>query len=631
MSDPRTPYLDLYKPIVNDEAGEDLWGEKLNSNFDKLDFWAMNQGSIPDVPVDGVLYGRKDRQWSPAASQQEVDDLSDAVDLNTADINTIEADQITQNTEISTKAPLGPSDGAIYGWKGTSWYQVSGSGGMTVTWDQITGKPPTYPPTLPIPESGVTGLPQKQADQDAAIAAINWNSLSGKPATYPPTLPIPSSGVTGLDTKQASQDTAILAREPAIAAGNAAYVWHGDKTWKPESPFPEAPTDGQLYSRKGSTASWVIASAGAVVSDTPPVGMPISTIWWNSSSGGLFIDYQDPNTRQWVMVNAAGMPEANKDGKPYARKDGAWFDLTATLAAYIDQGELNTALAGYLPLTGGTLTGQLAIAAAGVATNSVISVVYASSTRVYMSAGYGLYSAPAEASANGLLAYATGSGAGAIGYMPGATYYGCLSYAGYGLYTNHQAYASLGYIGDKVNVVNQVASSAGFGTFAASGSNTTSNGPSCWIGSNGSLYRSTASSRAVKRDIEPMQEEIADKVLTLPTYWHRYAIQIREPEHFSIYSLMAEEAAAADPRFANWDRAVIYDEEGKPILKYRDEEHPDPEDMMKRITIQVPDGFMLAEEESPQHVNYQAITVALLNVVQRLEARVAALEAASGV
>ena len=63
----------------------------------------------------------------------------------------------------------------------------------------------------------------------------------------------------------------------------------------------EAPTDGQLYSRKGSTASWVVASAGAVVSDTPPTGVPVSTLWWESDSGALFINYQDPNSTQWVM------------------------------------------------------------------------------------------------------------------------------------------------------------------------------------------------------------------------------------------------------------------------------------------------------------------------------------------
>lgn len=36
---------------------------------------------------------------------------------------------------------------------------------LPVAWDNITGKPPTFPPTLPIPSSGVTGL-------DAALASI---------------------------------------------------------------------------------------------------------------------------------------------------------------------------------------------------------------------------------------------------------------------------------------------------------------------------------------------------------------------------------------------------------------------------------------------------------------------------
>ena len=47
----------------------------------------------------------------------------------------------------------------------------------------------------------------------------------------------------------------------------------------------EAPTDGQLYERRGSTASWVVASSGGggstiEVGDVPPVGKPANTMWW---------------------------------------------------------------------------------------------------------------------------------------------------------------------------------------------------------------------------------------------------------------------------------------------------------------------------------------------------------------
>lgn len=37
MADPVTPNINLVKPIVGDPAGEDLWGQKLNDNFDIID------------------------------------------------------------------------------------------------------------------------------------------------------------------------------------------------------------------------------------------------------------------------------------------------------------------------------------------------------------------------------------------------------------------------------------------------------------------------------------------------------------------------------------------------------------------------------------------------------------------
>jgi hypothetical protein len=43
------------------------------------------------------------------------------------------------------------------------------------------------------------------------------------------------------------------------------------------------------------------------------------------------------------MVNAPGMPEAPLDAKPYGRRSGAWFDISAT----------------YLPLTGGAVSGEI--------------------------------------------------------------------------------------------------------------------------------------------------------------------------------------------------------------------------------------------------------------------------------
>src|SRR5580765_1189742 len=148
--DPTTPFLGLTKPVVNDEAGEDLWGEKLNTNFDKLhasaqdmagDITVLQGLAITEAPVDGHPYGRKDAAWF----------------------------------DVST---------------------------LPVSWDSVTGKPPTFPPTLPIPQIGVTGLLGDQAAQNSAIDA---------------------------------NTTAINGKEPTIAPGTSAQFWRGDKTWQPLS------------------------------------------------------------------------------------------------------------------------------------------------------------------------------------------------------------------------------------------------------------------------------------------------------------------------------------------------------------------------------------------------------------
>jgi len=381
-----TSFLKLTKPVVNDPAGEDLWGQKLNTNFDILDDFAAKQGALNEAPQDNKVYGRgTPNNWQEVVTPEMLDEA------------VVEADarDDSQDAAIAGKEPaIAPGTVNDY-WRGDKTWQVL----PIVTWANLPGIPATFPPTLPIPSSGVTGLDAKQASQDAAIT---------------------------------SNATAITGKEPAIAAGNPAYFWAGDKTWKPvpAAGIAEAPTDGQLYSRKGSTTSWVVASAGAVVSDTAPTGMPVSTIWWNSAQGGLYIDYQDPNSRQWVMVNAPGMPEANKDGKPYARKDGGWFDLTATLAAKAD----DTDLANYLPLTGGSISGPLVGNTAWTCT-------------VNVSGSYAMVATNQN----------TGGG-GVIGYS-GATY-GILGYGGYSLYGNGAVYASGGgTFGGQVSGANLVSGS----------------------------------------------------------------------------------------------------------------------------------------------------------------------------
>lgn len=79
-SDSLTPFLGLTKPVVGDEDGEDLWGEKLNANFDKLDTFAANQGEMVEAPDDGKPYSRQSRAWEEAPTLDQVTTIATALD-----------------------------------------------------------------------------------------------------------------------------------------------------------------------------------------------------------------------------------------------------------------------------------------------------------------------------------------------------------------------------------------------------------------------------------------------------------------------------------------------------------------------------------------------------------------------
>jgi hypothetical protein len=94
--------------------------------------------------------------------------------------------------------------------------------------------------------------------------------------------------------------------------------------------FPASPTEGQIFAPAGGPVYiWQGGvwkdSAGqrSLISDTPPNNPKPGDLWWESDKGNLYIYYADADSSQWVQVN------------------------------------VNTDLVGYLPLTGGTLTGGL--------------------------------------------------------------------------------------------------------------------------------------------------------------------------------------------------------------------------------------------------------------------------------
>ena len=79
--------------------------------------------------------------------------------------------------------------------------------------------------------------------------------------------------------------------------------------------FPASPTDGTTYTPSGgptyvaSGGLWLLSSSsGAVVmiSDAAPATPVHGQLWWDSSTGNLYVYYMDGTSNQWVQVNTAG-------------------------------------------------------------------------------------------------------------------------------------------------------------------------------------------------------------------------------------------------------------------------------------------------------------------------------------
>ena len=70
------------------------------------------------------------------------------------------------------------------------------------------------------------------------------------------------------------------------------------------------------------------------VQDSAPVGAPVNSLWWESDTGTLYVNYNDGNSTQFVAVTpgsaaSSGIPEAPNDGTIYGRKNLAWSAVVA--------------------------------------------------------------------------------------------------------------------------------------------------------------------------------------------------------------------------------------------------------------------------------------------------------------
>ena len=210
-----------------------------------------------------------------------------------------------------------PSGGPTYVYKAPVWTAapVASGGGGPADWDDITDKPATFPPTVPIAWTDVSGKPATYPP----TVPINWSNITGQPATYPPTLPIAQSGVTNLTTD-------LAAKEPALpAGGTASNFLRGDKTWavpagggggSGDVVGPASATDTALARFSGTTGKLVKDSTLFMADNgtfTLKSGANTIFSYQNtapvSSTGGLVLTALPPHGQTFYV-----MPRSDVDG-----------------------------------------------------------------------------------------------------------------------------------------------------------------------------------------------------------------------------------------------------------------------------------------------------------------------------
>ena len=220
--------------------------------------------------------------------------------------------------------------GKLYVWyqdaDSAAWVEVlAGSGaqgpkgdtGPAADWSTITGKPATFPPTVPIGWADISGKPTKYPDADLLDGQEGTHYLARANHTGQQAI----ATVTNLTAQ-------LAAKEPSLpAGGTTATFLRGDKTWvTPPASIdigdtpPVSPVDKQFYWESdtgilwlryndGSSVQWVQVNSGGGglglvdVGDTAPVAPFDRQLYWESDTGILWLRYNDGSSSQWIQIN----------------------------------------------------------------------------------------------------------------------------------------------------------------------------------------------------------------------------------------------------------------------------------------------------------------------------------------
>ena len=256
MSDTTTPNLGLTKPDVG--GSDDTWGEKLNANFDLIDAAVGGPVVIPSEYVtESELVVVLDGYISD----------SELASTLTGYVSTTAFPELTDDRVAALLVP-GANVSITYDDAGnTLTIAATGSGGGGS--GDVTGPATSVNNRIAV-FNGTTGKVIKDGGNLIADLALVGHTHTASQVT---------------DFAEATDDRV----NALLQAGSNVTLTYNDTA----NTLTIAATGGG-----GGTS--------VIVADTAPVGQPAGTLWWESDTGSMYINFNDGTSTQWVPAGTGG-------------------------------------------------------------------------------------------------------------------------------------------------------------------------------------------------------------------------------------------------------------------------------------------------------------------------------------
>ena len=174
-------------------------------------------------------------------------------------------------------------------------------------------------------------------------------SAPNAPSCFDPAAnPLPTDILSGMQEtgpRRSPQSVKFTLAQVASVGGTGTFLPIAGGTLTGDLILDGDPSSALMAASKQYVDNAVLGTH-VLFNDAPPIGVPPGTLWYDTKNTGLYVLYADGTSTQWVIVvsqEQQGLNDAPNNASTYGRHAGNWTTV--------------------LPLSGGTLTGALTLAA----------------------------------------------------------------------------------------------------------------------------------------------------------------------------------------------------------------------------------------------------------------------------